>query len=111
MRLALIGLLLVATTVSAQAPLTDLERKDIEILTLKAQLAAAYKRLSDVQAELGTCAAVAGPAQFEQNKQTLSDEQAALKDRIEKARPGYTWDPQTGAFTPKPKDQGGPHGR
>lgn len=97
----------------AQAPadLTTLEKKDIEILTLKAQLTAAYKRLSDAQSDVGLCQAQLGPAQFDQNKQALAAEQAALKTRIEQARPGYTWDPQTGAFTPKPKDQGGPHAR
>lgn len=83
-------------------PLTATEKKDIEILTLKAQLAAAQKRISDLQVDVGVCQAVLGPAQFEQQRQGLTGEQQALKDAIEKARPGFLWDPATGTFTVKP---------
>lgn len=84
------------------SPLTAAEKKDIELLTLKASLASAYRQVADLQASLGACQAQLGPVQFEQNRQALTAEQAALKDAIEKARPGYTWDPQSGAFAKKP---------
>lgn len=84
------------------APLTDAEKKDIEVITLKAQLAAAYKQISALEADVGQCHAALGPLQFEQNKQTLTEQQGALKTAIEQARPGYAWNPETGAFTKKP---------
>lgn len=89
-------------TSPAPAPLTAVEQKDIEILTLKAQLASAYKKIADIASDVGQCHAALGPLQFEQNRQALTQEQTAIKDAIEKARPGYTWNPDTGAFTKKP---------
>lgn len=50
----------------------------------------------------GICQARLGPVQLEQDGQALNAEQAALKEAIEKARPGYTWDPTTGKFVRKP---------
>jgi len=92
----------VAPVKDVPAPLTADEKKDIDLLTLKAQLASATKMISDLQAAVGACQGQLGPAQFEQNKQALTAEQAALKDAIEKARPGWTWNAATGAFTKKP---------
>lgn len=86
----------------APAPLTAAEQKDIEVLTLKAQLAAAYKQISALEVDIGQCHGALGPLQFEQNKHMLTSEQTALKDAIEKVRPGYAWNPETGAFTKKP---------
>jgi hypothetical protein len=60
------------------------------------------KQVSDLKADVGACSAQLGPAQFEQNRQALTAEQTALKDRIEKARPGFSWDPNSGVFTAKP---------
>lgn len=91
-----------AAAVSAPTPLSASEKKDIELLTLRAQLASALRRISDLQIDVGACQAVAGPAQFEQNRQALTDEQRRLKEAIELLRPGFEWNPSTGVFTAKP---------
>lgn len=83
-------------------PLTASEKKDIEILTLKAQLTSAQRTISDLQGAVGACQAQLGPLQFEQNRETLLSEQKVLKERVEKARPGFVFDPATGKFEKRP---------
>lgn len=67
-------------------------RKDLEILSLHAQLASLTKQVSDLQAEIGACQAQLGPLQFDQNRVAWLAEQKAITEKYEKERPGWTLD-------------------
>jgi hypothetical protein len=82
-------------------PLSELEALKIENLNLKGQITDLLKTNSDLQAAVGRCQAALGPMQLSQNRDALHAERDKLKAAMEAARPGYTWDPQTGVFTPK----------
>ena len=93
---------LVVSVIAWQEPSADV-KKDIEILTLKAQLTTASKQISDLQAAIGGCQAQLGPLQLERNQAALSAEQKTLIEKYEKANPGFTLDPATWKPVAKPK--------
>ena len=73
--------------------LSALERLQQENLDLKQQLVAFIYRAE-------TCEGKLAPFNLQQDAKALETEQAALKERFEAGRPGYTWDGK--AFTKKP---------
>lgn len=77
------------------APLTDVERLQIENLALKQQVIQATFRAD-------TCAGQLAPFHLAQNTTALQTEVDATKARLEAARPGFTWNWQT--FQPKVPD-------
>ena len=77
-------------------------KKDIEILTLKAQLTTATKQLSDLQAAIGGCQAQLGPLVLERNQGALEAEKKGIIEKYEKTNPGFTLDPSTLAPVKKP---------
>lgn len=78
-------------------------KKDIEILTLKAQLTTATKQISDLQAAIGGCQAQLGPLALERNQAALGAEQKTIIETYEKANPGFTLDPGTWKPVKKPE--------
>lgn len=94
-----------ATGSFAQEPpaLSVEQKKDAEILALRAQLTSAMRQVSDLKAGIGACEAQLGPLQFEQNKQALEQEQAVLVADYEKKNPGWTLDATTGKGVKKPE--------
>ncbi len=91
-----------ATTGDAAPPFTDAAKKDAELLSAHAQLVAAMKEISDLKVSVGSCQAVLGPLQLDQNRQALQAEQAALVADYEKTNPGFTLDGKTGLPAKKP---------
>ena len=77
-------------------------QKDLEILALKAQLTEAYKLIGEQRAMYGTCQGQLAPYQYQQNQSALKAEQQALIEKFEKANPGFTLDPASGAKVKKP---------
>ena len=88
---------MVATGAIAQTPapaLSELERALIENVNLLAEL-----RKAQLEADL--CRAQLAQPRADATAQQVKQAFDALKSRIEAAHPGFTWDPSTGAFTPK----------
>lgn len=74
--------------------LTELEQALQQNVTLQKALTQYIDQLAQCQAQLA-------PAQSKQNAEAVSKIEADLKERIEKAHPGYAYDVKTGQLTPK----------
>lgn len=80
---------------AAQEPiLSPHEQLQIENLNLKAQLAQAGVQLAQAEAAIATCKLRLLAPEF-------ASASADLVKEIEAAHPGYCFEPQSGAFTPK----------
>ncbi len=98
--------LLLSAVAFAQVPpsptqagtLSEVERLKHENLQLQSQLAQLLAQKSDCEAQLG-------PLRAQAHNQALAAQATALKEQIEQAHPGYTFDVQTGKLTKKPAEQ------
>lgn len=88
-------LLLLPLPLFAQEPtLSEAEKLKIENLNLKLQLAQTMVKLEQLEADLASCQVKLSIPEFDKAAQELVGE-------IEKAHPGYIFDPQSGSFLPK----------
>lgn len=92
-----------ASLVRAQAPagvlamdaLSDVDKLRIENANL-------YDLLATYVEEADTCRGQLAKPRAEANRGAAGERRAKLKAEIEHAHPGFSWDPATGALTPKP---------
>lgn len=95
--LALVILTLFPTSLLAQPQLSELERLKIENLNLKIQLSQASAKAEQFEGDLAMC-------QLAASAPDVTKAAGQLVAEIEAAHPGYTFDPQSGAFLPKPPE-------
>lgn len=84
------GLDAIAQTPTAQ--LTREEQLDQRVFQLELALETATKETND-------CRGALGPYRASVRGQELASEELALKARIDRAHPGFSYDPRTGQFT------------
>lgn len=102
----------VSSTLAKQEPkpevFTEMERAKVDIINLKAQLVDLLRRNSDLQASYGNCQSQLGPLQQKENIETIQKSIATTKQEVEKAHPGWTYDPASGqlmALEPEKKPE------
>lgn len=94
---AIIIALLAAASLAAQSPaLSECERAKVDIIALQDQLRELRKHNADLMAEIGRLHQAIGPLQDEKTRQAIQRSLAELKAEIERAHPGYAWEPATG---------------
>jgi len=99
--LLMVSAMLLASAVGtlAQTPapaLTEVEQLRTQLLAFKLAHEAAVKEANDCRGNLGTWR-----AQYQ--LQQLQLEEQTLKADVEKAHPGFTFDPRAATLTPTPK--------
>lgn len=94
MKTIVLLVLLAGVGQAAQAPaLDDLERAKVENLRLRVAL-------SEARRDADVCRTVLGPLRADAATRDLTQAQRELTAFLEARHPGYTWHPDTGAFTP-----------
>lgn len=92
----LVALLLAGTVRATEPPvLTDTDKLRVQVIQLMQQLSAAQKDANECRGQLAGPLAALNQQQIDQ---AVKDAKAA----IDKAHPGQTWNPETGALTPAP---------
>lgn len=89
--------------VSAQK-LSDLEQLKLDNISLKSQLVDILKQNSALQAQSGKCQEQLGPLQSKEYGSAVKQELDTLKTDVEKAHPGFEWDPASNTFKVKAPD-------
>jgi hypothetical protein len=101
MMVGVVGAVLAASmgvVVPQEAKLSEVEALKVQVLQLRVQLA-------NVQAEADACRGVLGQYRVAKASEDLTAEEQQLKAAIEKAHPGFEWNPRTGALVKRPDEK------
>jgi hypothetical protein len=101
---AIMGCVTVTYGYSDGETLTDIEQLRVAVLKLQIEKATLQAQLDSCKAEVGSVYQALGTLRAEKASRELTTAETDLKAQIESGHPGFTWNPKTGAFTPK---QGG----
>lgn len=83
--------------------LSELEKVKLELLQVKTAYASVLAQHDSCKAELGAAYNTLGKFRADAAGAELSADEAKLKAEIEASHDGFTWNPKTGVFTPKPE--------